>query len=276
MTVIDSFLLRDDGTRLAYTATGAPGAPLIVCIPGMGELRGGFARLAGILAGGGHRVASMDLRGHGDSDRARSGYSDEETARDALALIRELGGPALVIGNSMGAAAAVLAADAEPTSVTGIVLLGPFVRERTGAAAAMTAALLAIALLPPWGRLVWTRYYRTLTPRPGLAAIATAQTAALDSLRRPGRMRALRRFARAGHAESGRRIERTKTPTLVIMGEADPDFADPGAEAAWIASATRGTSVMLPETGHYPQYERPDETADAIVAFLSDAGGRRA
>ena len=53
------------------------------------------------------------------------------------------------------------------------------------------------------------------------------------------------------------------------MGELDPDFADPRAEADWVAQGLDAQVVMVPEAGHYPQSQRADVTSDAVLAFLS-------
>jgi len=34
------------------------------------------------------------------------------------------------------------------------------------------------------------------------------------------------------------------------MGEEDPDFPDPGAEAGWIAQTLHAEVVIVPEAGH--------------------------
>lgn len=57
-------------------------------------------------------------------------------------------------------------------------------------------------------------------------------------------------------------------PTLVVMGEQDPDFSDPVAEASWLAEALHGQVVMVPDAGHYPQSQQPDIVTAAVVAFL--------
>ena len=53
-----------------------------------------------------------------------------------------------------------------------------------------------------------------------------------------------------------------------MMGEQDPDFPDPSAEAQWIAQTLAGTAVMVPEAGHYPQSQQPELTTDAVLQFL--------
>jgi pimeloyl-ACP methyl ester carboxylesterase len=66
--------------------------PLVVLVPGMGELRSTYRFLAPALVGAGHRVAATDLRGHGDSDTTFTSYGEVETTTDVSALIEELGG----------------------------------------------------------------------------------------------------------------------------------------------------------------------------------------
>ena len=70
----------------------------------------------------------MDLRGHGDSDTTFTAYDDPPPRPTSLALAEHLGGPAIVIGNSMGAASAVIAAAQRPELIAGLALVGPFVR----------------------------------------------------------------------------------------------------------------------------------------------------
>ncbi len=102
-----SYLTRPGG-RIGYDIGGE--GPLVLLVPGMGDLRAGYRFLAPALRQAGYRVACTDLRGHGDSDTTFTSYGDAETAADLIALIEKLGGPAVIAGNSMGAGAAALAA----------------------------------------------------------------------------------------------------------------------------------------------------------------------
>src|ERR1700690_2741238 len=138
-------LARPEG-RIGYDVAGE--GPLVVLVPGMGDLRATYRLLAPALANSGYRVACTDLRGHGDSDTTFTSYGDVETAGDILALIEKLGGPAVVVGNSMGAGAATLAAALQPGVISGLVLVGPFVRN--GKVTAVQRVMLRVAMARPW------------------------------------------------------------------------------------------------------------------------------
>ena len=73
------FISRPEG-RIAYDVQGT--GPVVVLVPGMGDLRAGYRFLAPQLAAAGYTVASTDLRGHGESDTTFSSYGDPETAGD--------------------------------------------------------------------------------------------------------------------------------------------------------------------------------------------------
>src|ERR671939_326227 len=94
------YLDRSEG-RIAYDVRGE--GPLVVCLPGMGDVRFTYRVLADQLAAAGYRVATMDLRGHGDSDTTFERYDDVAAGQDALALTAHLtdghGGPATIVGN---------------------------------------------------------------------------------------------------------------------------------------------------------------------------------
>ncbi len=123
-------LATSAGPRAGSASTSKVMDPLVVLVPGMGELRSTYRVLAPALADAGYQAACADLRRHGDSDTTFVSYGDVETAADMVALIGQLGrGPAVIVGNSMAVGAAVLVAAGSPDLVSDLILLVPFVRD---------------------------------------------------------------------------------------------------------------------------------------------------
>ena len=53
------------------------------------------------------------------------------------------------------------------------------------------------------------------------------------------------------------------------MGDADPDWKDPLAEAKWVASNFADVETMVvPSAGHAPMFERPEIVGPVILEFL--------
>ncbi len=257
------------GGRLAYDVSGPEGGPLVLCTPGMGDIRQVFRFTTPILSEVGYRVVRMDQRGHGESSSEWAGYGSPATGGDMLALIRHLGGPATIIGHSSSAAAAVWAAAEEPTLVSGLVLLGPFARQGE-LSPVIRLALAAVTS----GAAIWSRvYYPTLYKAPKPADFPTYVRDLRANLREPGRMAATR-GAPTRQGECYDRAAEVRCPVRIIMGSKDPDFPDPAADAAYaqglFGTHTQATLTMIEGAGHYPHAELPQATASSVLGFLAD------
>lgn len=253
------------GGRIAYDVQGA--GPLVLLVPGMGDLRASFRFLVPALVKAGCTVASVDLRGHGDSDASFASYGDTETAADVTLLLRELGAPAVLVGNSMGAGAAVIVAAESPELVDGLVLIGPFVRQPTSSTA-VSRLLLRILMARPWVAAMWKAYLPKLYAGRKPADFVDYRDKVIAALRRPGYARAFSLTSRTDHIRAGESLGAVTAPTLVVMGDKDPDFPNPKDEADWISGAVGGATVMIPDAGHYPQSQQPEPTSAAIIRFL--------
>ncbi|QBI55067.1 alpha/beta fold hydrolase [Streptomonospora litoralis] len=265
-------LQRPDG-RIAYELHNPETtAPLIVCIPGMGDVRATYRHLAPALSAAGYRVAVMDLRGHGDSDISFTDYSTVATAHDAVTLIEELGGgPALVVGNSLGGTAAAWAAAVRPDLVGGLVLIAAFLRGE-GMSGVQEASMRAM-LLRPWGPSFVSRYLAGLF-KGGKAADHADHLAAIRAhLAPPERYRAIRRLVENAFHPVPARLDEVVAPALVVMGELDSDWPDPAEEAAWMAERLGARRLMLAESGHYPQAQQAEAVAEAVLDFARTDDG---
>jgi pimeloyl-ACP methyl ester carboxylesterase len=261
------YLNRPEG-RVSYTVEGS--GPLVIAVPGMGDLRSSYREITGPLVAAGYRVAVTDLRGHGQSDITFREQGDIATARDVIALIDELGGPALVLGNSMGAAAAAWAAAERPDAIAGLVLYGPLLRDPTSNAfvTASMHGMYRVLLAAPWGASFWSGYYGKMLNKGRRAPWVDRHVADIKSaLREPGRLRSFRHLAlKLTHSVVEPRLGEVRAPILAFVGELDPDFRDPAAERDWIASLG-AEAVLVAESGHYPHAQRPDITVPATIGF---------
>ena len=253
------------GGRLAYGDFGS--GPLVIAIPAMGDIRSTYRFLAPQLAAAGFRVISLDTRGHGDSSLAWDDYAIGAIAGDILAVIRALdAGPAHVIGNSMAAGAAVIAAAREPRAIRGLVLVGPFVRNVMPPW--LTSLLFEPLLRGPWGFALWRMLFKKAFPAHLPADFAEERARREAFLAEPGRFAVVRRMAVASKIESEQRSAEVTAPVLVVMGTRDPDFSDPAKEAAHVGDLLKGSVVMIVGAGHYPHVEMPDAVIAAVVPFL--------
>jgi pimeloyl-ACP methyl ester carboxylesterase len=264
------YLQRPAG-RVSYTVEGE--GPLVIAVPGMGDLRSSFREIVAPLVEAGYRVAVTDLRAHGDSDTTFSEFGDIATGGDIIALILELGEPAVLLGNSMGAASAAWAAAERPDLVAGLVFYGPLLRDPAMNALTARSLHLLYHLLfaRPWGARAWATYYRTTLNRGRTAPWLGEHVADIRAkLSEPGRLRSFRRLAlQLTHSVVEPRLAEITAPMLAFVGALDPDFRDPGAERTWIESLG-AQAVLVPESGHYPHAQRPDVTVPATLAFLAE------
>ncbi len=134
-----------DGVRLAYEEQGS-GERSIVFVHGWTCNRSYFAPQADYFAAAGYRTVSVDLRGHGESDKPEGPYSIRTFADDVAHLIRELGlaGP-IAVGHSMGGITVLQLGASHAETISGIVMVDPaplvFPDEMKAGVSAMLAAL---------------------------------------------------------------------------------------------------------------------------------------
>lgn len=270
--------LEVDGGRIAYDVTGD--GPLVLLSHGMGDTRTAWRFVGPALVAAGYRVATADLRGLGESSIGFPAYSRTETAKDLLALIRHLGGPAVIVGHSYSGGAATIAAVREPELVTAIVELDSFTRaqkidliglirnghHRKGIRLLMSAGIA--------GRTdLWAKYldhaYPDVKPADWDQQIASMQA----NLSEPGRMKVLQAMGRSAPKDAGAALPQLQRPALIAVGTLDPDWANPQAEVEGIAAeipAGLATVVMIDGAGHYPQVQYPDRVVEILLPFLAD------
>jgi len=98
--------------------------PSVVLAHGGGQTRHSWGGTAAVLSSHGHRVLSMDLRGHGDSGWDPNGdYSMSAYRDDALAVAQWIGGPVAWVGASLGGMTGLHAVDVAPDRFSALILV---------------------------------------------------------------------------------------------------------------------------------------------------------
>lgn len=253
--------LQHDQGDVVVEVAGERG-PLIVCAPGMGDLRSAYRHLAPILVAAECRVAVVDLPGHGDSS-AGTEPSQAAVARILVEVAAQLGGPAIAVGHSYTPDSALMATQLAPETVVAAVAIAPW-----AAAPAQRGLAVSLARFVAASPRLWTMFMSSLyRRRPGDHAAHLA--AVRQSMRRPGGATTLVAMAggRGKDAMDARRAQ--SAPAIVLMGDRDPDFRDPRVEAEAFASAFDAEIIMIPGVGHYPHAEAPEAVATAILELVS-------
>ncbi|MFF0108423.1 alpha/beta fold hydrolase [Streptomyces hirsutus] len=267
--------LAVDGGTIAYEVAGS--GPLIVLAHGMGDSRAAYRAVAPQLVAAGYRVAAVDLRGCGESGTDWPAWSRTAIAGDLLAVIRHLGGPAVLVGHSVSGGAATIAAAQEPSLITAVVELAPFTRKQSLRLGDVRVkrfrqGMLRLLGTGVFGSVPLWRSYLDLA-YPGVKPAHWAQRLGrIDALmREPGRMKALQNMGRSTPTDAGAQLGSVRCPVLVVMGTLDPDWADPHAEGSAIVDTLPsglGRLEMIEGAGHYPHDQFPDQVVSLMLAFL--------
>jgi pimeloyl-ACP methyl ester carboxylesterase len=276
-----------EGQRLAYTEYGggpaavtgtggrgrtarsapAAGRPLIL-LHGLLLSQEMHRPLAEDLAARGNRVITLDLLGHGHSDRPRDmwRYSMAGFGREVIALMDHLGiDEAVVMGTSLGANAALEVAAASPQRLRGLVVEMPVLDNGLlGSALAFTPLLVALTFGEPAMKLL-ARGARAV-PRRLLPHYGNVM---LDVVRQdPGPGGALLQGLFFGRIAPPRSERSTfTTPTLILGHGRDPvhPFSDAGMLAREMPNSRLIEADSLVELRM-----QPERLTGEIADFLDD------
>lgn len=261
------------GERLAYSSFGEGGR---VCVLVHGLLLGRRMHqpLATELAARGHRVLTLDLLGHGESDRPDDTwrYSMPRFAEQVVGLLDHLEiDEAVVGGTSLGANVSLEVAARAPARVRGLVVEMPVLDHALVAGAlAFTPLMLALIAAEPAMRLVAAAARRL--PRRGIPFWVDV---CLDVLRQdPAPSAAVLQGIFFDRVAPGRdERARIPHPALVIGHHRDPihPFSDAGMLAAELPRARLVEASSIVELRLFPT-----RLTAEIAAFLDECWTPRA
>lgn len=102
--------IKAAGLYLAADVGGPEDGPPVILSHGGGQTRFAWGKAAGVLAAGGYRVVSVDLRGHGESDWASDrDYTLATMAEDLKAVAGAFDRAPALVGASLGGLASLYA-----------------------------------------------------------------------------------------------------------------------------------------------------------------------
>jgi pimeloyl-ACP methyl ester carboxylesterase len=112
------------GITLTADVGGNPRGVSVILLHGGGQTRHSWGRTAQDLGANGYHVVSVDLRGHGDSDRsADANYSMDAQVADLRAVIRSMPNPPVLIGASMGGLVSLITTGESPRGLVRALIL---------------------------------------------------------------------------------------------------------------------------------------------------------
>jgi pimeloyl-ACP methyl ester carboxylesterase len=265
--------------------------PLVICLHGFPEFWWTWRHQLPALAEAGYRVAAMDLRGYGGSDKTPRGYDPYTVSADVTGVVRALGRrSAVIVGHGWGGFFAWSTAVLRPGHVDAIAVLSmahPLqMRRAMRSKAQRAAAKHALRLQMPWrpereliadGGIEVERILRDWAAPGGSfpdAAASARYRAALSVWPAPHcsleyHRWAFRSLLRPDGARFAAKMEpAVQSPVLQMHGALDPAVLPATARASRRHAAGPYEWVELPEVGHFPQEEAPDAVSQHLVDWL--------
>lgn len=225
------------------------------------------------LVEAGYRVAYFDNRGIRPSSECAGGFTLDDMVADTAALIEHLGGPAHVIGTSMGARITQELALAHPSLVRSAVMMATAGRPEP----VQQAWSQALCDLYDKGVEVPPEFYAAASVVRNLSQTTLADPAVardwLQMYEFAGSGFSAGERVQLGLAEYDTRLEAYRAIAVrsLVIGFAD-DVVLPPRLSREVADAIPGARYAeVPGAGHIGYLERPDEVNRLLVEFLGGA-----
>jgi non-heme chloroperoxidase len=209
------------------------------------------------------RLLAVDLRGYGESDKPESGYRISDLAGDVIAFLDALRiDRATLVGHSFGTFIARHIAISHPGQVERLVLIG------TGFPAASPVVQdlpSALRDLPDPIPIEFAREFQASTAYLPLPPEFFNRIVA-ESLKLPARLW-LQLIDGLLKYDDTAQLRNIESPTLLIWGDHDALFSREDQDR-FLASCPQARLTVYEETGHCPNWERPERVAADIAAFV--------
>ncbi len=267
MAIPQTHYFEHDGHRLAYVERGE-GERLVVLLHGLLLSKKMHRNLSRTLSERGYRVISLDLLGHGESDRPEdmTQHSMQLYAEQAVALLDHLGVErAAFLGTSLGANTALEVAALAPGRVEAMVLEMPVLDSAIVAAAvAFLPFMIAMQLAGPVFEA--GSWLARRVPTTGLGVIDTIWDWPMDP---PKPSLAVLRGLFFGRIAPPKAIRRTLTPPALVIGHPN-DPVHPFTDSDELVRELPNGRLLEAES-IIEMRVRPERISGEIAAFLDEA-----
>lgn len=257
----------DDGINISYKSLG-DGPRHVLFMHGWAGSSAYWDELLKHLDLSDLRAIAFDMRGHGESDRADSGFSLDRIAKDTLVVADHAeAAKFVVVGFSMSGKFAQYVSCLKPDRVEGQVLIAgapaceiPFPQETyayflsCAGNREMMRGMISQFIKEPLQPEVMERFLDYAT-KVSLGALEGTLSTCINT----------------SFAE---KLSQASTRTLVIGGLHDPIFT-PDALREGVVVAFPGARLALVDSSHEIPIEKPRELAALIEAFLAGLGNSR-
>ena len=279
----ESIVVETNGISLHTRQAGPEDGPLVVLLHGFPEFWDSWHRQIEPLADAGYRVIVPDQRGYNRSDKPDgvASYHVEELVADVVGLIDAAGREtAAVAGHDWGAAVAWWLALSHPDridSLTAVNVPHPTVMEETlrHSLSQLRKSWYMFAFQVPMlpETIATANNCRVLSrgltnsSRPGTFS-ATDLQRYREAWTQPGAVTSMINWYRAmGRYRPRPPREQVSVPTLVMWGQQD-EFLEPAMAEESLTYCDDGRVVTYPSATHWVLHERPEETAEELLAHL--------
>lgn len=280
-------MVTANGSSFHAALAGEPGAPLVVLLHSYPQFWWAWRAQIPRLAESGFRVAAMDLRGFGASDKSARNIATPRSCFDVAGLVSSLGySDAAIVGHGLGAQVAWSMPGFAPEVTRAVVTLAaphPLTLHRHRLPAGTWAWL-------QWAQVPWFPE-RRVTHGTAVADFLRAWSHVPDdvvsqeplyteAMRLPFAahcaMEHFRWQVRSSMRNDGRWYLRhlrdaVAVPTLSLHGAHDELF--PASLHAFDAEVVPHAEYReVPGAGHFLPEEAPDAVSDALIGFLRSPG----
>jgi pimeloyl-ACP methyl ester carboxylesterase len=223
-----------------------------------------------------HRVVTVDLLGHGGSEKPSSGYTPENQATVVAEALERLGvTDATVVGHSLGGSVGVALSEKSPQLVDRLTIVDMPPDNSYGD----LGFIAGLAFQPVIGEALW-QMKPDFSVRKGLEVAFAPGFDVPDAF-----VEDVKRMTYTSYDSSpsgvddfldeeslDRRMAATGIPLMVLMGAEEQIVNDPRRALDQYAAGDPGTQVhLVAGAGHSPNVERPALTAELVERFAQGA-----